>query len=283
MTRTWLHAPAPHAKKVGLRYTSEAFLPSGSSAKHTDGEHDVLLMLEKAARLSVTVGSTDALKLVSTLEQVQSLKFFHRDLKPDKIVIPVNVEPVIIDFDNSECSEYIQTWDADSPPADVPVTAASPSIWWSVEQGNDPAFIVPPSAQFITPSVRQQIVAQLAGQWYTPCNLYEQAVHLHSAPPAPAAIAIGSLDTVYYFAVSGAFVADAHQAFIRYIDAIITALSLILVQVLAALARLSVVINFILAIIAAFLHYGHRHEPGDDDSLLARRNWTSLGSVPAIS
>ena len=62
---------------------------------------------------------------------------------------------------------------------------------------------------------------------------------------------------------------------------IIAALSLALVRVLAALSRHINVTDFVLLLIAACQRFGHRDELGDDALLLAHRQQSLLGRVPA--
>jgi hypothetical protein len=74
----------------------------------------------------------------------------------------------------------------------------------------------------------------------------------------------------------------AREALRRIVSVFIAALSLVLVRVLAALSRCVNTANLVLLLIAACRHFGHRDEPGDDASLLAHRQLSSLGSVPAM-
>jgi len=241
--------------------------------------------LDNADPLSATGGSTDLPTVRGVLDYYANLKVVHGDLKPDNIVVAVNPKSVLFDFDYFECSEYIQSSGTDFPLAYVAVTPTSPSTWLNAGQGSAPESTAPLSAQFNWPSIRQ--LAYILAFEY-PDTLAEDAMQTacyrvcRAIQDAHGPTATVSLEPASYIAVSGAFVSDVHQAFIRYIDGIITALSLLLVRVLAALARLGDFVDFILVIIAAFLHYGHRHEPGDDDSLPTRQNWTSPGSVFAI-
>jgi hypothetical protein len=74
--------------------------------------------------------------------------------------------------------------------------------------------------------------------------------------------------------------ADACAALLRFVDGIMAALRLMLVRVLAALSRFINAANLVLVIIAACLRFGHRDEPGDNDSLFARRYQSLPGTVP---
>lgn len=72
------------------------------------------------------------------------------------------------------------------------------------------------------------------------------------------------------------------EGLLRFIGGIITALSLVLVLVLAALSRRFNTVNLVLLLIAACRRFGHRDEPGDDNSLLARRYQSLPGRAPAV-
>jgi hypothetical protein len=282
MTDTWLLASGSIADKAELLGHAEIAVEySGHRATNSDYEVVWWIRADQTESVRSALTGFSSLPTVrKALDQMHSLGFAYADLKSSNMLIPLNAEPVLFDFDNLKYSEYAQTSSADFPPADVAVTPASPSTWLNAGQGSAPETIASLSAQFNWPSIRQ-LAYTLAVEY--PDTLAEDAMQTawcqvgRAIQDAHGPTATVSLEPASYIAVSGAFVTDIHQAFLRYIDGVITVLSLLLVRVLAALARLGDFIDFILVIIAAFLHYGHRHEPGDDDSLPTRRNWTSSG------
>lgn len=73
----------------------------------------------------------------------------------------------------------------------------------------------------------------------------------------------------------------AREALRRILSVLIATLSLVLIRVLAALSRHINTTALVLLLIAACRRFGHRDEPGDDDSLLARRNQSLPGRVLA--
>lgn len=73
--------------------------------------------------------------------------------------------------------------------------------------------------------------------------------------------------------------ADTEAALRHLLDSLVAVLSLVLVQVLAALSRRPDTLTFALVMLAACLRYGRREEPDDDASLRVRRQM-SFGSCP---
>jgi hypothetical protein len=81
---------------------------------------------------------------------------------------------------------------------------------------------------------------------------------------------------------AGALLADSWAAMVRVIDSVLAALRLMRLRVRTSLGRRFKVAAFVLAILAACRHYGHRAEPDDHASLFIRRHLTSMGSrLPA--
>jgi hypothetical protein len=285
MTGTGLPTSEFYANVVGFSYPTDAFVPPEPRAAHTNSERSWLLIFDGGGAPPPAVGGhTDLSTVRDTLDYYKGQRVVHRNTDPSSILV-ASKELVVIDYGIVDSSLVCA-----QPPAatdfrltdNVPAAALS-GMWLSGGKSNVPERTAPPSAQFISPSIWQKLIALFAEQRDTPSTWERSVSHAHTFTLVARSGTVISLDLVRTIVVSGSFVADAHQAYIRYIDGVITALSLVLVQVLAALSRLGAVINLILVIIAVFFHYGHRHEPGDDDSLHARRNWTSLGSVPAIS
>jgi hypothetical protein len=73
---------------------------------------------------------------------------------------------------------------------------------------------------------------------------------------------------------------ENRAALVRLLNGILAVLALMLILVLAVLARRPNALAFVLVMLAACLHFGCRGEPDDDTSLPMRRSQTSLGSCP---
>jgi hypothetical protein len=92
-----------------------------------------------------------------------------------------------------------------------------------------------------------------------------------SAPPS----------VVYYLSVgAGSLIIDSWAAIVRVIDSVLAAMRLMRLLVRAGLRYGLNALTFVLVILAACRHYGHRSEPDDHASLLIRRNLVSMGSCP---
>jgi hypothetical protein len=97
-------------------------------------------------------------------------------------------------------------------------------------------------------------------------------------PPAPAPSQV-----IFHVPVgAGALLVDSWAAMVRVIDSVLAALRLMRLRVRTGLGRRFKIVAFVLAILAACRHYGHRAEPDDHASLFIRRHLMSMGGcLPA--
>jgi hypothetical protein len=92
-----------------------------------------------------------------------------------------------------------------------------------------------------------------------------------SAPPS----------VIYHLSVGAAsLIIDSWAAIVRVIDSVLAAMRLMRLLVRAGLGYGLNALTFVLVMLAACRHYGHRSEPDDHASLLIRRNLVSMGSCP---
>jgi hypothetical protein len=106
-------------------------------------------------------------------------------------------------------------------------------------------------------------------------------VHVDALGPYPGAARITPLHVIYLLSIgAGSLIIDSWAAMVRVTDSVLAAMRLIRLLVRACLSYRVNALAFVLVMLAACRHYGHRSEPDDHASLLIRRNLVSMGSRP---
>jgi hypothetical protein len=89
------------------------------------------------------------------------------------------------------------------------------------------------------------------------------------------------LRVIYLLSIgAGSLIIDSWAAMARVIDGVLAAMRLTRLLVRACLRYRVNALAFVLVMLAACRHYGHRSEPDDHASLLIRRNLVSMESRP---